>query len=106
MLPEIESLGRVVVCEDDDVTRELLIDNPHRVRLTMAPDRDMSTRRSEALSKQLLERKRRLGGEEKARIVEQAYDVWHLQPILFALESFEELVDGFRSWTHSKGLLN
>jgi Zn-dependent M16 (insulinase) family peptidase len=55
-----------------DLTRELLIDNPHRVRLTMAPDRDMSTRRSEALAKRLLERKRRLGEEEKARIVEQA----------------------------------
>jgi DNA-binding response OmpR family regulator len=27
MLPEIEALGTVVVCEDDEVTRELLIDN-------------------------------------------------------------------------------
>lgn len=43
---------------------------------------------------------------DPAQIVEQAYDVWHLQPILFALESFEQLVDGFRDWTRSKGLLN
>jgi DNA-binding response OmpR family regulator len=27
MLPEIEPLGRAVVCEDDDVTRELLVEN-------------------------------------------------------------------------------
>jgi phenylalanine-4-hydroxylase len=39
------------------------------------------------------------------RIVEQDYDVWHLQEKLFALESFEQLVEGFRSWTHRAGLL-
>jgi len=40
------------------------------------------------------------------RVVEQSYDVWHLQPVLFALESFEQLVDGFRRWTHDRGLLD
>ncbi len=39
------------------------------------------------------------------RIVEQDYDVWHLQDVLFALESFEQLVQGFKSWTRRKGLL-
>jgi phenylalanine-4-hydroxylase len=39
------------------------------------------------------------------RIVEQDYDVWHLQEELFALESFEHLVEGFRRWTHQVGLL-
>lgn len=39
-------------------------------------------------------------------VVEQAYDVWHLQPVLFVLDSFEQLVDGFRQWTRGKGLLN
>jgi len=39
-------------------------------------------------------------------IVETDYDVWHLQDLLFALDSFEQLVDGFRSWTKSKGLLD
>ena len=39
------------------------------------------------------------------RIVEQDYDVWHLQDRLFVLESFDQLVDGFRSWTASRGLL-
>ena len=43
---------------------------------------------------------------DPARVVEQDYDVWHLQPVLFALESFEQLVEGFQSWTRSRGLLN
>jgi phenylalanine-4-hydroxylase len=40
------------------------------------------------------------------RIVEQDYDVWHLQDVLYALDSFEQLVAGFRSWTRSRGLLD
>ncbi len=42
---------------------------------------------------------------DPAVIVETDYDVWHLQERLFALESFEQLVDGFRVWTREKGLL-
>jgi phenylalanine-4-hydroxylase len=38
-------------------------------------------------------------------IIHQEYDVWHLQPVLFAIESFEQLEDGFRSWTKKAGLL-
>jgi phenylalanine-4-hydroxylase len=38
------------------------------------------------------------------RIVMQAYDVWHLQPILFAIESFEQLEAGFNDWTKKVGL--
>ena len=37
-------------------------------------------------------------------IVEQDYDVWHLQDVLFVLDSFDQLVRGFREWTHSRGL--
>ncbi len=40
------------------------------------------------------------------RIVEQDYDVWHLQDVLFVLESFEQLVEGFRDWTRRRGLLD
>jgi len=40
------------------------------------------------------------------KLVLQEYDVWHLQPILFAIESFEQLEDGFRSWTRRRKLLN
>ncbi len=39
------------------------------------------------------------------RIVKQEYDVWHLQPVLFAINSFEELKEGFKEWTKRKGLL-
>jgi phenylalanine-4-hydroxylase len=42
---------------------------------------------------------------DPAKMVLQQYDVWHLQPVLFAIESFEQLEDGFKSWTKSKGLL-
>lgn len=40
------------------------------------------------------------------RIVEQDYDVWHLQDVLFVLDSFEQLVEGFTDWTRRKGLLD
>ncbi|GAB4295113.1 MAG: phenylalanine 4-monooxygenase [Ignavibacteriaceae bacterium] len=40
------------------------------------------------------------------KIVQQQYDVWHLQPVLFAIESFEQLEAGFRDWTRKLGLLN
>ena len=40
------------------------------------------------------------------RIVEQDYDVWHLQDTLFAMTSFEQLVAGFRDWTRHRGLLD
>lgn len=39
------------------------------------------------------------------RVVEQEYDVWHLQPILFAIDSFQQLEEGFQKWTRKKGLL-
>jgi phenylalanine-4-hydroxylase len=42
---------------------------------------------------------------EPEAIVEQDYDVWHLQDVLFVLDSFEQLVSGFRKWTQSRGLL-
>jgi phenylalanine-4-hydroxylase len=38
-------------------------------------------------------------------IIKQEYDVWHLQPILFAIESFEQLEQGFKDWTKKVGLL-
>ncbi len=38
-------------------------------------------------------------------VIAQDYDVWHLQPKLFVLDSFEQLETGFRSWADSRGLL-
>lgn len=39
------------------------------------------------------------------KLVTQDYDVWHLQPVLFAIESFEQLEEGFKNWAKSKNLL-
>ncbi len=38
------------------------------------------------------------------RVIEQEYEVWHLQPTLFVLDSFEQLVTGFREWARSRNL--
>jgi phenylalanine-4-hydroxylase len=36
------------------------------------------------------------------RLGEQEYEVWHLQPVLFAIESFEQLDKEFREWAGRK----
>ena len=54
------------------LTRRLLLDNPHRVLLSVAPDRELSARRAALLAERLQERKRKLSEDEKERIVEQA----------------------------------
>ena len=38
-------------------------------------------------------------------VIHQDYEVWHLQPILFVAESFDQLVTEFRGWATSRGLL-
>jgi phenylalanine-4-hydroxylase len=38
-------------------------------------------------------------------IIHQEYDVWHLQPVLFAIKSFKQLEEGFEDWTKKVGLL-
>ena len=38
-------------------------------------------------------------------VIGQDYDVWHLQPVLFVLESFEQLVQEFEGWAKSRKLL-
>jgi phenylalanine-4-hydroxylase len=40
------------------------------------------------------------------RIVEQDYDVWRLQDVLFALKSFDQLVEGFAAWARGRRLLD
>ncbi|CAN5587812.1 phenylalanine 4-monooxygenase [soil metagenome] len=40
------------------------------------------------------------------RITNQDYDVWHLQDVLFVLKSFDQLVEGFRGWAMSRGLID
>jgi len=38
-------------------------------------------------------------------VIDQDYDVWHLQPKLFVLDSFDQLETDFRAWADSRGLL-
>lgn len=38
-------------------------------------------------------------------VITQDYDVWHLQEILFAIDSFEALESAFRTWAQGQGLL-
>ncbi len=40
---------------------------------------------------------------EPERIGAQEYEVWHLQPTLFAIDSFEQLDQEFRAWAKAKG---
>jgi phenylalanine-4-hydroxylase len=42
---------------------------------------------------------------EVERVICQDYDVWHLQDVLFVLDSFEQLKVEFSRWTHSRHLL-
>jgi phenylalanine-4-hydroxylase len=39
------------------------------------------------------------------KLINQTYDVWHLQPILFAIDSFEQLENEFKIWTKKEDLL-
>ena len=38
-------------------------------------------------------------------IVGQEYDVWHVQPLLFVVDSFDQLADGFQHWARGRKLL-
>jgi len=38
------------------------------------------------------------------RIAEQEYDVWRLQPLLYVIDSFEQLADEFDRWAKRRGL--
>ncbi|HEY9148485.1 MAG TPA: insulinase family protein, partial [Gammaproteobacteria bacterium] len=53
------------------LARELL-ENPHRVRLVMKPDPDLSAERAARESARLAEMKAKMGDEEKQRVVEMA----------------------------------
>ncbi len=42
---------------------------------------------------------------DAASIVEQDYDVWHYQDLLFVIDSFEQLAEGFDVWARGRELL-
>ena len=39
------------------------------------------------------------------KIAEQDYDVWHMQQLLFVIDSFQQLEQGFYAWAQKRGLL-
>jgi Zn-dependent M16 (insulinase) family peptidase len=55
-----------------NLTRRLLLDNPHRVRLTMAPDPELAGKQAAAEREQLAAIRAALADADKTRIVEQA----------------------------------
>ena len=38
-------------------------------------------------------------------VAKQEYDIWHMQPVLFVIDSFEQLETGFEDWARSHRLL-
>ena len=55
-----------------DLVRRKLLDNPHRVTLTLRPDAQLENRRQEAIRQALAQRKAALSEEEVRQIVERA----------------------------------
>lgn len=55
-----------------DLVQKLLLDNPHRVRLTLKPDPELAQRKVQAELAQLAAIKNTLADDEKAAIIEQA----------------------------------
>lgn len=39
------------------------------------------------------------------KMAEQDYDVWHMQPLLYVIDSFEQLEEGFYEWARYRNLL-
>ena len=39
------------------------------------------------------------------KVAQQEYDIWHMQPVLFVIDSFEQLESGFENWAKGYGLL-
>ncbi|MEN8802389.1 MAG: insulinase family protein [Thiogranum sp.] len=57
------------------LVRERLLENPHRVRLTMVPDNGLSARREQAETERLAEINAQLTDEEKQNIVRRALEL-------------------------------
>ena len=39
------------------------------------------------------------------KIAKQDFDIWHLQPLLFVIDSFQQLQEGFYDWAASRNLM-
>ncbi|MGB1109867.1 MAG: insulinase family protein, partial [Gammaproteobacteria bacterium] len=75
--PVLESLRQSI--QDDDyikgLVRRQLLDNPHRVRLVMQPDPEMSARKAAEEAQRLAELKAKLNDNDKAEIVRLAAEL-------------------------------
>jgi len=75
--PVIESLREKI--KDDSyikrLVRELLLDNPHRVRLTMKPDTELSEHKEQAEQERLAKMKAAMSDDDKARVMRRATDL-------------------------------
>ncbi len=54
------------------LTRRLLLENPHRLRLTMVPDTELMSRRAAAEARRLAAMKEVMSAEDRARVVARA----------------------------------
>jgi len=72
--PALERLRKAATEPDfiPTLVKELLLDNPHRVTMTMAPDANISERRNVAERAKLAKMKSMLSNSEKSQIVDQA----------------------------------
>lgn len=72
--PALASLRKSIEseCFIKDLARELLLDNPHRVRLTLRPDENMNDLRQAAETAQLADKKAAMGETEKQQVITQA----------------------------------
>ena len=75
--PVIESLRKDI--EDPEFIKQLvkkyLLDNPHRVRLTMRPDTELSQRKEVAEKERLAEMKASMSDEDKQLVIMRAADL-------------------------------
>lgn len=75
--PVIESLREKIKDASyiKQLVKELLLDNPHRVRLTMAPDTGLSMHKEEAERERLAKMKAAMSDDDKSRVVRRAAEL-------------------------------
>jgi Zn-dependent M16 (insulinase) family peptidase len=75
--PVIEELREKIKDESyiKQLVQDLLLDNPHRVRLTMKPDTGLSKRKEEAERERLAKMKAAMSDEDKARVIRRAAEL-------------------------------
>jgi len=75
--PVIESLREMIKDESyiKQLVRELLLENPHRVRLTMKPDTSLSIRKEEAERERLVQMKAAMSDNDKSQVIKRAAEL-------------------------------